>query len=64
MNALARIAVPINVPVPSPLRLHLTLAAEARRRGDHAAAEAHECDALRELRRQIAEAKVEVAHGR
>ena len=43
-------------PQPSPLRLALALAAEARRRGDHGAADVHEADALLELRRQLAAA--------
>ncbi len=32
------------------LRVHLALAAEARRRGDHAAADAHEHDAFLAMR--------------
>ncbi len=39
---------------PAMLRTHLELAAEARRRGDHAAANLHETDALVALRATLA----------
>ena len=39
------------------LRTHLALAAEARRRGDHAAADAHENDALLAMRAALARAR-------
>lgn len=50
-------------PAPSALRQCLELAAEARHRGDLGAANVHELDALRELRRQLAEAREARRHG-
>lgn len=50
-------------PSPSVLRQCLAAAAEARHRGDHGLAEMHELDALRELRRQLAEARETRRHG-
>jgi hypothetical protein len=44
---------------PAALRPHLALAAEARRRGDHAAAGTHENDALVALRAALAAARTE-----
>ena len=42
---------------PSRLRIHLELAAEAKKLGDYGAATCHELDALRALRAQLAEVR-------
>ncbi|WP_431269780.1 hypothetical protein [Dankookia sp. P2] len=48
---------------PAALRVHLALAAEARRRGDYAAAEQHETDAVIALRFAVAAAQTaEASH--